>query len=290
MPFRALLQASALVFLTTVSACGGDSATKPDPTGSIAVTLTTTGSDQDSDGYTLKVGSTTRAASVNGTVTFAALPVGSYSVEVSEVAVNCLVAEPNPVQVLVTDGGSTPVTFQVDCSPLAATIDGVRSGNEWNDATAVATQDPNVTLYYKNDTANLYLALEVRNDPLSADDWFTVRFDNTRDGPQTAGEDDLAVYGDGTFFDRHFNGSAWAAPDTQVDGTGAAGSAGGVSFFEMSHPLNSGDSNDFSLAPGGSVGFCLILYMNGTGGDNTTLPRACQRAPDQSGYLEMVLR
>ena len=84
--------------------------------------------------------------------------------------------------------------------------------------------------------------------------------------------------------------STFGAVDSQ-SGVGAAGSAAGVSFFEMSQPLSTGDPDDFSLAHGGSVGYCLISALNGTGGDNSTLPRGCQgTASGQADYGVMQIR
>jgi len=167
-------------------------------------------------------------------------------------------------------------------------IDGVRSAAEWDEATVLATQSPDVTFYYTNDAENLYLALEIRNDPLSADDRFTVRFDDTLDGVPTDGDNLLSVDGDGVFSDRHYNGTSFSAIDSQ-DGVGAAASTAGVSFFEMSQPLDTGDPDDFSLAPGGSVGYCLVYTLNGTGGDGLTLPRRCQTG-SQADYGVMLIR
>src|SRR5205807_1467352 len=57
------------------------------------------------------------------------------------------------------------------------------------------------------------------------------------------------------------------------DGTGASGNAAGFTILELSHPLNSGDSKDFSLSPGLTVGFILLLQINGpTGVGSTSFP------------------
>ena len=174
---------------------------------------------------------------------------------------------------------------------VAIVVDGVRSAAEWDGATVLPTQSPDVTFYYTNDEETLYLALEIRNEPLSGDDSFSVRFDNTLDGVLTEGDNVLFLTGDGTFRDRHYNGVTISARDSQDNGVGAVAAAGGGSFFEMSQPLSTGDPDDFSLAPGGSVGYCLIFTLNGTGGDGTTLPRRCQiGSSGQADYGVMQIR
>lgn len=90
-------------------------ATTPPPTGAIAVTVATAGSDQDPDGYTVTVGGTARSIPDNGTVTFASLAPGSYSVGLGGLAANCTVSGANPRDVSIAAGETGTTTFNVNC-------------------------------------------------------------------------------------------------------------------------------------------------------------------------------
>lgn len=89
--------------------------------GSVQVTVTTNGSDPDPDGYEVVVErpgyQSAQAVSVNGTVTIAHLASGDYDVTVAGVATNCDVAAPDPRQVAVTAGSTTPVAIGISCIP-----------------------------------------------------------------------------------------------------------------------------------------------------------------------------
>lgn len=50
---------------------------------------------------------------------------------------------------------------------------------------------------------------------------------------------------------------------------------GTTNFFEASHPLNSGDPNDFSLSAGDTIGFCLIYFKDGMAITDSTYPTSC---------------
>ncbi len=170
------------------------------------------------------------------------------------------------------------------------TIDGVSSPGEWDDATQVPAF-AGATFFYKNDGETLYLALSVQDASLGADDELTIRFDNDRNGVMDTGEDNIGVGGDGTFRDAHAEGGSWGFVDQEVDGSGAAGSSGGIDFFELAHPLDSGDTDDFSVSPGDRLGYCLYFFLDGTASDLTTFPSGCQLVgTDLGGYQEIVIR
>jgi hypothetical protein len=176
--------------------------------------------------------------------------------------------------------------------PLATpvTVDGVNSPGEWDDATQVPAF-AGATFFYKNDGENLYLALSVQDASLGAADILSIRFDNNRNGVMDTGEDNLGVSGDGTFRDGHAEGGSWGFADDEVNGTGAAGSSGGVDFFEISHPLDSGDANDFGVSSGDRLGYCIYFFLDGTASDATTFPTGCEVAgEDLSGYQEIDIR
>ncbi|HEY6158835.1 MAG TPA: hypothetical protein VIV88_15390 [Gemmatimonadales bacterium] len=90
------------------------------PTGSGSGTLTiatsTTGSNLDSDGYSLTVdGTTSRPIATNGRVTLA-VAAGAHPVALSGVAANCVVGGANPRTVSVPAGGTATTTFAVTCN------------------------------------------------------------------------------------------------------------------------------------------------------------------------------
>jgi hypothetical protein len=92
--------------------------------GDLDVTATTTGSDPDPDGYTVKVdGGPGQAIGANGTVTFTGLAEGDHAVELTGVAGNCTVSGANPRTVAVPFGGTASTTFVVTCTARVGDLD-----------------------------------------------------------------------------------------------------------------------------------------------------------------------
>ncbi|MDA0330051.1 MAG: hypothetical protein O2958_13725 [Gemmatimonadetes bacterium] len=92
----------------------------PDPeTGSIAVSVATTGGPVDPDGYSATVGSTQQALPLNGSVTFTGVAVGSASVTLGGLASNCTVTGANPQSATVTANATTTVTFSFACARIS---------------------------------------------------------------------------------------------------------------------------------------------------------------------------
>src|SRR2546428_2223824 len=132
-PWRKLMNAISITFprrwpwcaalLLVAVACKGSETTAAPTTGSIRVTAATGGTDLDPDGYTVALqgdtlsgtGSSSQPIAVNGTVTFAQLKPGTYSLALSGAVANCRVGGQNPRTVSVTAGGTTLTTFQVTC-------------------------------------------------------------------------------------------------------------------------------------------------------------------------------
>lgn len=181
-----------------------------------------------------------------------------------------------------------------------ATIDGQMGPGEWNGAATIdfpvnlplsdGGGTTTGTLYVMNDATNLYLGVKVLRAQLNtggpgfALDQVAFEFDNDHDGgPPEEGDDilllspGLNILGLNDFFDEvrttrppcpegvglcGFLDVQLETPGTN-DGAGAATNNGSFSFFEMSHPLNSADdANDFSLAPGSTVGFTLQVNLS----------------------------
>lgn len=137
------------------AACGDDDSSPPQ-TGSIQVTTTTSGDDLDTDGYTVAIGSDSRAIGLNGSQTFTGLTPASTSVTLSGIADNCSVAGDNPLSVNVTAGATATAAFAVQCIALAPdsfSVGGTVSGltgaglvlqNNGGDDEAIATDGPYV--------------------------------------------------------------------------------------------------------------------------------------------------
>ncbi len=103
-------------------------------TGSLRVTVTTTGADLDPNGYTVRVdgGGLDHLVATNGSVTIDGLKVGKHTVALSGVQVNCASSDPTPGRVHVTPHRTPSVAFSITCR--AAVFDAIafaseRSGN-----------------------------------------------------------------------------------------------------------------------------------------------------------------
>ena len=84
--------------------------------GNLTIETSTTGSNLDSDGYSLTVdGTTSRPIVTNGSVTVA-VAAGAHPVALSGVAANCVVGGANPRTVAVPAGGTATTTFAVTCN------------------------------------------------------------------------------------------------------------------------------------------------------------------------------
>src|SRR5437588_6054051 len=89
----------------------------PPTTGNLTVTTSTSGSNLDTDGYTLTLdGGTTRSIGVNGSVTFSSVSAGSHTVVLSGVAGNCTVSGGTSRTVSVPAGGTASTSFAVSCA------------------------------------------------------------------------------------------------------------------------------------------------------------------------------
>lgn len=170
------------------------------------------------------------------------------------------------VTAMAQTGDVAPVLF----GSGTATVDGAMGRGEWAMAHCLPI-NVNVpegttpgTVCAMNDALNLYLLVRFarpRGDPVNV---ASFEFDNDSSGDISAGDDVLLMNpGAATmFFDdvRTACGAALCGPaDTDVggtrDGSGAFGNDGTFTTYEFSHPLNSGDARDFSLAAGDSIGF-----------------------------------
>jgi hypothetical protein len=88
--------------------------------GTMEVVTTTSGDDQDPDGYTITVdGSASKSASKSDTTYFGGLSEGSHDAELSDLADNCSVSGSNPRSVSIAAGDTASTTFDVSCQTVA---------------------------------------------------------------------------------------------------------------------------------------------------------------------------
>ena len=86
-------------------------------TGAVVVTVKTTGSLPDPDGYLVSAdGGAGLVLGPEGRTAFGGLTVGPHTITLSELAPNCTVAGDNPITVEVTAGGRIAVDFSVSCT------------------------------------------------------------------------------------------------------------------------------------------------------------------------------
>ncbi len=104
-------------------------------TGTVHVTVQTTGTVPDPDGYRVDVASFIGSIGVNDTLSFTQLAPGPVDVTLDDLAPNCVVVGTNPQSVVVSTAAITPVTIAVRCDPYGSmAVRTITSGPE---------QDPN---------------------------------------------------------------------------------------------------------------------------------------------------
>lgn len=112
-------------FLLILNACGSEepaptpTPNEPDPTGSILVKITTTGRDDDPEGYTLNVeGSAPREVAANSEISIPDQRLGRFTIELSNIANHCTGSGNMVREVNVTADGTATVEFEVDCKAI----------------------------------------------------------------------------------------------------------------------------------------------------------------------------
>jgi hypothetical protein len=105
----------AAILALAVGACGDS--TSPSTEGAIQVTVATTGSEVDPDGYTVLVdGDNGQPVGSDGSVTFSSIQAGTREVSLTGIAANCSVTGTHPRSVTVTAEETAQVTFDVVCT------------------------------------------------------------------------------------------------------------------------------------------------------------------------------
>lgn len=85
--------------------------------GSVRIVTSTTGSDQDEDGYVVVVNGEPRQISANGSLTFEEVTAGPGVAEILGVAANCFAVTQTYYDISVRGGETIDVTFAFECSP-----------------------------------------------------------------------------------------------------------------------------------------------------------------------------
>ncbi|HMK84062.1 MAG TPA: hypothetical protein VK503_10120 [Candidatus Bathyarchaeia archaeon] len=186
----------------------------------------------------------------------------------------------NPLQLASAGSGPTLSAWGT------AIVDGVISPGKYG--SCITNSLPNVGYAFRfcetNDVVNLYLALEVADTTNNAHDSFYIYFDNNHSGviaPCISGTTDEALVMNGAvpgmFVDSNYchSGTTSTVEDDAVqNGVGIRKTGGLGSVYEISHPLCSGDSRDFCLHFGDTVGWCFA-YFDETANNGGSFPNNC---------------
>ena len=107
--------------VAVVAGCGGGDLTVPPSTGTLEITIATSGAEQDADGYSVQIDAgTARAIGAAATLTTSDVTPGNHTVRLGEVAANCTVGGDNPRTTIVTAGQTAAVSFAVMCSATSS--------------------------------------------------------------------------------------------------------------------------------------------------------------------------
>jgi uncharacterized protein (DUF2141 family) len=108
--------------------------------GAVEVTVSTTGEDIDSDGYTVDLdGTSSRSVAANGMTVFTGIAPGNHTLTLQNIEANCDVTSSNPTSASVTPGDTAAVSFDVLCQGLTGDLEVTTSttGQELDNGYAV---------------------------------------------------------------------------------------------------------------------------------------------------------
>jgi hypothetical protein len=105
-----------------LGACGGGgSGTSGE--GSLTLHISTTGTEVDPDGYSIRVDAgTPQPIAVNDTLELPHLAAGGHTLELDGVSSNCITLSPNPSAVTIEPGASTDAAMEIECFQRTGTI------------------------------------------------------------------------------------------------------------------------------------------------------------------------
>jgi hypothetical protein len=125
MPFLRRYRRLCIAFAISVFAlyCGGGENVGPPPPGTLEITTSTNGVEQDADGYSVQIdGGSSQPIGVAATITSSQLTPGTHTVQLGETAANGTVAGDDPRTVTVTAGETTTVSFAVSCKATTGSL------------------------------------------------------------------------------------------------------------------------------------------------------------------------
>ena len=213
---------------------------------------------------------------------------------------SCQTAEPGVAPAFdyaAVNSVSAPVSFV----PYGTAVMDGNLGDDWTGALTLPLYDDagqvieGARVLVMNDAVNLYVGLFVPDAPGA--DRFDVRFDNDGGGIIKNDQDEVIALGpgietDNRLVDSHAEMGAyccWAYADAHQDGAAAVSVSGQGVSYEISHPLDSGDPEDFSLGTGSVFGMCA-LYYNAPGYELWHGPSRCgYSGSDLSGYTRLIV-
>jgi len=153
----ALVSCGAIVLLA--AGCGGSDggATAPGDRGDFSVLTSSSGPELDADGYEIRVNDLFASIiGVNDSVQFGNRAVNTYTVELSDVADNCVVAGDNPRPVTVATDVEAVTTFEVSCTETAGVLQVVTetTGVDLDDGYTLSIDGSPVGTIGANDTVS----------------------------------------------------------------------------------------------------------------------------------------
>ncbi|MFN2399004.1 MAG: hypothetical protein ABR543_10265 [Gemmatimonadaceae bacterium] len=150
--------------------------------GNIQVTIATSGTGTDPDGYTLSVdGGGGQAVAPNAAFTFTGLSEGEHTLTLSGASANCTISPPNPRTVTVTFGATATAAFSVSCTARTGSIRVVT-------VTTGANLDPDGYSVYVDDSYYYYYGPR-QNVATNG----SVTFADIGEGVHTVGLDGIAA-------------------------------------------------------------------------------------------------
>lgn len=109
--------------LMLAGACSGTGSVAPTPSGTLVITITTTGEPADPDGYTMSVdGETGRPIGSDPRLVLPNVPAGEHRLGLGGVAGNCTVSGDNPRAADVAGGDTTRVGFALSCAAIGVDV------------------------------------------------------------------------------------------------------------------------------------------------------------------------
>jgi hypothetical protein len=117
-----------LAFAATIPAAaancgGGEGVTVPPTTGILEITTSTSGTEQDADGYTVQIDAEApQAIAAAATLEIPGVTPGNHTVLLGGLAANCTVSGDNPRAISVTAGETATIDFAVTCNAASGSL------------------------------------------------------------------------------------------------------------------------------------------------------------------------